>query len=292
MSGWMWVWASRLGSGMRWLPCACVPGPRAGWWASEVNQVWCSPPVLLQIALPANHTVIIPSCPKCCPCLSAAEVPRSSICCTVKSWDKGDPFRVSQTGGPRIPSITVTWLESVVEFGDFRDYSWTRPQVGSWQSASYTNSPGGFFFVLKFGNHPITRTHCTRKPRACLFWHPPGKIYPKKKTNVAPFPGKHSCVCKEVSWLSGSLGTPTGVCATFPVGITECLALNFVSSRTEFASAVYFVFHFCNWCTILQFTGILVSLTFHHRNPHHLVVSSAEQTCVYSICMEHRRIDS
>lgn len=88
MSGWMWVWASRLGSGMRWLPCACVPGPRAGWWASEVNQVWCFPPVLLQIALPANHTVIIPSCPKCCPCLSAAEVPRSSICCTVKSWDK------------------------------------------------------------------------------------------------------------------------------------------------------------------------------------------------------------
>lgn len=79
-------------------------------------RVVASLPLSLYRGLPANPTVIIASRQNCFPCLPDIEVQRSSLCCSVGSWGKWHPFRVSQTGGPRIPLITVPGLSSLLKW--------------------------------------------------------------------------------------------------------------------------------------------------------------------------------
>lgn len=109
------------------------------------------------------------------------------------------------------PAPQLPGPESLVEMGE------PRLSPGSLHPTQTPppRPPGVFFFVLKFENHPIRRTDCTRGPRHRAFSDSLGKIYPKRKTSAAPVPGKLT--------FQKPPGTPTYRCVSSPVGVPEWL---------------------------------------------------------------------
>lgn len=93
--------------------------------------------------------------------LASLEVQRPSVCCPVRCRDKWPPSGVPWNAGvqgsppPRFAGLCSLWKRE--------------SPVGSWQSASYANSPGGFFLVLKFEKHPVRRTDCLQGLRGKPF---------------------------------------------------------------------------------------------------------------------------
>lgn len=191
----------------RGLECGWAPGPRAGPRASGVKPGVLFP-TLPSLVRPAYPTVIVPSYPK------AFSLPASCWGSKTRRFlsskilvDKWDPSRVPQTGSPKNPQRR-SYL------GLSRLLKWESPGgvlgVCILHRLFPPPLPGVFFFVLKFENHPIRRTDCTRGPRHRAFSDSLGKIYPKRKTSAAPVPGKLT--------FQKPPGTPTYRCVSSPSG--------------------------------------------------------------------------